>query len=221
MPYARVIACQYQTDFAAFMKPNQSVMEDLAIGLLLSLQRIRSNLPFHVSVQVSSPVCTPLECHSCVIAMYQIRPLLFVAHSIGGTLIKQVGLLYGRHVTFGLISREALNISHLSPEQALHAISVATQGIVFLGTPHRNDRQFSIGLVTAMAVRAESLDLNNEVLDVIKRDPIFELSNIYFQEYLEKREHSVHVASFYEQRHLFPPVRCLGSWQCAFNKLLE
>ena len=69
MPYARIIACHYQTDFAAFTKPNQNVMGDLAIGLLLSFLRIRSNLP-------------------------SIRPLLFIAHSIGGTLIKQVGLVH-------------------------------------------------------------------------------------------------------------------------------
>jgi hypothetical protein len=63
MPYARVIACHYQTDFAAFMKPDQDVMQDLAIGLLLSLLKTRSDLPSYVSVQVSSSVHINLECH--------------------------------------------------------------------------------------------------------------------------------------------------------------
>jgi hypothetical protein len=56
MPFARVIACHYQTDFGAFMKPNQTVMQDLAIQVLLSLLRVRSNLLPHVSGQVNSAV---------------------------------------------------------------------------------------------------------------------------------------------------------------------
>jgi len=38
------------------MKPNQTVMQDLAIQLLLSLLRVRSNLLPQVSAQVSSAV---------------------------------------------------------------------------------------------------------------------------------------------------------------------
>ncbi|KDR69837.1 hypothetical protein GALMADRAFT_912099 [Galerina marginata CBS 339.88] len=50
--HARVIACHYPTNFAAFMKPDQAVMEDLAISLLVSLARTRSDLG--VALQVSS-----------------------------------------------------------------------------------------------------------------------------------------------------------------------
>jgi len=103
----------------------------------------------------------------------------------------------------------------------MHAISIATQGIIFLGTPHKNDGKFSVGQITAMAVRAGSPDLNDEVVEVIKRDPVFECFNNTFQEYLEKREHPVHVVSFYEQRNRFRPVRCLDSWQSSFYKPLE
>ena len=89
----------------------------------------------------------------------------------------------------------------------MHAISIATQGIIFLGTPHRSDGKFSVGEIIAMAVRTESPDLDTEVVEAIKRDPVFELFNSTFQEYLEKREHPVHVVSFYERRTLFRPVR--------------
>ena len=99
----------------------------------------------------------------------------------------------------GLIDHEALNISHLSLEQAMHTISIATQGIIFLGTPHRNDKKFSVGQIAAMAVRAVSPNLDNEVVEVIGQDPAFEIFNNTFQEYLEKRENPVHVVSFYEQ----------------------
>ena len=145
-------------------------------------------------------------------SMYQVRPLLFVAHSIGGTLVKQVGFLNRLRVTFGLIAQEALNISHLSSLQPMHAISVATQGIIFLGTPHKNDGKFSIGQITAMAVRARCPDLDDKVVDVIKRDPVFDHFNSTFQEYLEKREPLVQVISFYEKGSLLSrPVRCLDS----------
>jgi len=103
----------------------------------------------------------------------------------------------------------------------MHAISIATQGIIFLGTPHKSDGKLSVGQIVAMAVRAGSPDLDAEVLEVIKRDPVFELFNSTFQEHLGKRERPVHVVSFYEQQGLFRPVRCLDSWQCSFHILFE
>ena len=45
LPYARVIEYHYQTDFAAFLRPDQSAMYDMAIKFLLSLLKIRANLP--------------------------------------------------------------------------------------------------------------------------------------------------------------------------------
>ena len=94
----------------------------------------------------------------------------------------------------------------------MHAISIATQGIIFLGTPHKNDGKLSIGQITAMAVRAGSPDLDDKVEEVIKRDPVFERINNTFQEYLEKREPLVQVVSFYEQGSVLSrPVRYLGS----------
>ena len=142
-------------------------------------------------------------------SMYQVRPLLFVAHSIGGTLVKQVGFLDRWSVTFGLIPQEALNISHLSSLQPMHAISVATQGIIFLGTPHKKDGKLSIGQITAKAVRARCPDLDDKMVEVIKRDPVFDHFNSTFQEYLEKREPLVQVISFYEKGSLLSrPVRC-------------
>jgi len=50
----------------------------------------------------------------------------------------------------------------------MHAISIATQGIIFLGTPHKSDGKFSVGQIAAMAVHAGSPDLDAEVLEVIK-----------------------------------------------------
>jgi hypothetical protein len=44
LPYARVIAYHYQTNFTSFLH-NQTVMHDLAITFLLALLKIRSILP--------------------------------------------------------------------------------------------------------------------------------------------------------------------------------
>ena len=94
----------------------------------------------------------------------------------------------------------------------MHAISDETQGIIFIGTPHTNDGKRSVGKIAAMAVRAGFPNLDDEVEEIIKQDPAFELFNNTFQEYLEKREHSVHVVSFYEeQQNLCRAVRYLDS----------
>jgi hypothetical protein len=103
----------------------------------------------------------------------------------------------------------------------MHAISIATQGIIFLGTPHRSDGRFSVGQIVAMAVRAGSPDLDDEIVEVIRQDLVFELFNSTFQDYLEKREPPVHVVSFYEQRGLRRPVSSSDSCQCSFHILLE
>ena len=52
LPHARIIAYNYQTDFAAFLQDNQTVLFDQASQFLLSLIDVRANLPSHQSVSV-------------------------------------------------------------------------------------------------------------------------------------------------------------------------
>jgi hypothetical protein len=91
----------------------------------------------------------------------------------------------------------------------MHGISIATQGIIFFGTPHRRDRRSSVGVITAKAVRSGFPSITGDVVKAIGRDSSLEYINNTFQDYLEKREPPVHIVSFYERRRKFYTVRYL------------
>jgi 2-polyprenyl-3-methyl-5-hydroxy-6-metoxy-1,4-benzoquinol methylase len=104
---------------------------------------------------------------------------------------------------------QLLNISHLAMGQAaMRAISMETRGILFFGTPHRSDGSSSVGKITAQSVRAVFPDLIPSVAKAIAQDPALEHINTTFQDFLDKREHEVHIVSFYEKKRFSPSVCC-------------
>ena len=54
LPHAKIIAYNYQTDFAAFLQDDQTVLSNRASQFLLSLINVRATLPSHKSVSVVS-----------------------------------------------------------------------------------------------------------------------------------------------------------------------
>lgn len=50
LPYARIIAYNYETDFTVFMKSGQSLMVDLANEFLLSLLKVRHGVSSNIGV---------------------------------------------------------------------------------------------------------------------------------------------------------------------------
>ena len=62
-------------------------MVDLVNEFLLSLLKVRHGVSLDIGVSCTFLVCTVLTYKH----KPQPRPILFIAHSIGGTLIKQVG----------------------------------------------------------------------------------------------------------------------------------
>jgi hypothetical protein len=108
-----------------------------------------------------------------------------------------------------LVVSQLLNISHLAKGQAsMHAISKQTRGVVFFGTPHRNDGSRDVGKIAAQSIRAGFPKLANAVAKAIERDLSFEHINITFQDFLDKRDHPLRIVSFYEKWCLYPQVRC-------------
>lgn len=88
------------------------------------------------------------------------EPIIFVAHSLGGILVKE-GLHWSK--------------SHISPRyQQLHH---CTRQVIFLGVPHRGSEMASMGVALARLADASlldtnkplvsSLDVENELLDRI------------------------------------------------------
>ncbi|KAL3299673.1 NAD(P)-binding domain protein [Colletotrichum asianum] len=79
----------------------------------------------------------------------QRRPVIFVAHSLGGLLVKEV-----------------LRRSHYSDETELRDIIMSTKGVMFLGTPHRGSQELAKLGETVRSIAAFTLriDSNSELL---------------------------------------------------------
>ncbi|TLD25152.1 hypothetical protein PspLS_05891 [Pyricularia sp. CBS 133598] len=82
------------------------------------------------------------------------RPLIFVAHSLGGIVVKKALIMaYMEHVNYG-------------------DIVDSTIGIVFMGTPHRGSDLASWGLILTSLINSASLGtgINKELLKTLKVD---------------------------------------------------
>ncbi|KAL3480031.1 hypothetical protein BJX99DRAFT_254916 [Aspergillus californicus] len=112
------------------------------------------------------------------------RPIIFIAHSLGGILIK-----------------EALVQAKLG--NTCGSIRTATYGIAFFGTPHRGSHLAKMGETVAKAVRAFLRTPNNTFINALKEDDLYanELS-ANFQQLLEDYKY----INFYETL----PLRSLG-----------
>jgi hypothetical protein len=116
------------------------------------------------------------------------RPLIFVAHSWGGVLVK--GLLLRRG--FFLLS------SQFSSEYS--QLYESTKGVVFIGTPHRQGQYSWQGLATQLAIFA--LHSPPQQLEKLRREfgPHIE-ENFEITEYeFLKRDAEFKIHSFYETR---------------------
>ncbi|KAL4790654.1 hypothetical protein BDV19DRAFT_372080 [Aspergillus venezuelensis] len=115
---------------------------------------------------------------------YETRPIIFIAHSLGGIVVK-----------------EALVQAKLG--HTYQSIQAATYGIVFFGTPHRGSHLAKLGETLAKAVRAFLRTPNNTFINALKENDLYanELS-ANFQQLLEDYKY----INFYETL----PLRSLG-----------
>ena len=77
-----------------------------------------------------------------------LRPLIFVAHSLGGLLVKQALV-------------ESMKQERDGQEHRLHT---ACSAVIFFGTPHRGSPDASLGLILTNMIKASGLDVNNSIL---------------------------------------------------------
>ncbi|KAL6236379.1 hypothetical protein BDW75DRAFT_239330 [Aspergillus navahoensis] len=120
-----------------------------------------------------------LERQDCVT-----RPIIFIAHSLGGIVVK-----------------EALVQAKLG--HTYQSIRIATYGIAFFGTPHRGSHLAKLGEILGKAVRAFLRTPNNTFINALKENDLYanELS-ANFGQLLEDYKY----INFYETL----PLRSLG-----------
>ena len=116
------------------------------------------------------------------------RPIIFVAHSLGGIIVKRA-LVEAKH------------------DDTYQDIRKATYGIAFFGTPHQGGNFATLGDVAASIVRGVLLNPKNSFMEALKRDSLF--SQTLIDDFRHRLE-DYHILSFYETL----PMGSLGlvSW---------
>ncbi|EXL39953.1 hypothetical protein FOCG_17455 [Fusarium oxysporum f. sp. radicis-lycopersici 26381] len=157
IPRCRVMTFGYDSKLA-FSK-SQSGVEAFAQDLLNRLRVVRSSSE----------------------ASARNRPLVFIAHSLGGIVVKK-----------------ALIIAHNGSEVYIPILK-STTGIVFLGTPHRGSDLVPWGILLSNLVRVTSIGRNirKELLHTLSKDSdtLMEISKQFLQ-----RATSLRIMSFVEQQ---------------------
>jgi hypothetical protein len=104
------------------------------------------------------------------------RPIIFVAHSLGGIIVKQA------------LVEAKLN-------GAFETIRDATYGIAFFGTPHQGGNFAELGDIVASIVRVALRNVKNTFMEALKKDsPLLGTLTDDFRHQLE----DYYVLSFYE-----------------------
>jgi predicted alpha/beta hydrolase family esterase len=114
------------------------------------------------------------------------RHLVFIAHSLGGILVKEV-----------------LRRSQTDPDERIKKIFTSTTGVFFFGTPHRGSKDWaSFGEgVAGMACRLLGMDMNNQVIHaLLPSSPELELCQESFTTQWATRGNSLVVRTFQESK---------------------
>jgi hypothetical protein len=114
------------------------------------------------------------------------RDLVFIAHSLGGILVKEV-----------------LRRSEVDPDQKITKIFRSTTGVFFFGTPHRGSRDwasFGEGIAT-VAGRILGVDVNTQVIHaLLPSGPELEICRESFANQWVKRGDNLTVRTFQESK---------------------
>lgn len=161
VPKARIIMFGYNTNITeGYHAAHQGNIFSHARDLLYGLEAKRRNVPD--------------------------RDLVFIAHSLGGILVKEV-----------------LRRSEADPDAKIRKIFSSTTGIFFFGTPHRGSKDWaSFGEgVAGVAGRLLGVDTNNQVIHaLLPSGPELELCRESFAIQWVKRGDGLTVRAFQESR---------------------
>ncbi|RMJ08730.1 hypothetical protein CDV36_011652 [Fusarium kuroshium] len=132
------------------------------------------------------------------------RPIIFVAHSLGGLVVKRM-------------------LGESQPRDALYSIRLFTRGIIFLGTPHRASRWKDHGYKILKALEENGVKSNIELRTVFQpASSILEETHTSFMDWLMPRngkfwerngnisKPKVYIASFYEDLPMIEELTGMG-----------
>lgn len=128
LPYARLLAWGYDAYVVQASVASENRLSDHAANLLIDLTNDRTS-------------CDATN-----------RPLIFVAHSLGG-----------------LVCKEAILLSRNNPESHLCSVFEYTTGIVFMGTPHRGSWMADWTNIPASSLRVIK-STNKSLLQVLRTE---------------------------------------------------
>lgn len=110
------------------------------------------------------------------------RPLIFIAHSLGGIVVKDA---------LGQSRTESTFLKEILP---------ATRGVIFLGTPHKGSKSASLGKIAFELSRVFFKDPNMQILRSLEvGSEVLERTSRSFEQVLADRKVQVH--SFWEELH--------------------
>ena len=126
------------------------------------------------------------------------RDLIFIAHSLGG-----------------IITKEVLRLSHTDFDEAVNKISNCTTGVFFFGTPHRGSKNWaSFADDFIVIARILGMDVNSANLKVLVPVDAVEQSHSYFMSLWTKNQDRLTVRTFQESKAVW------GTGLGGFNKLV-
>ncbi len=132
------------------------------------------------------------------------RPLILVAHSLGG-----------------LVCKEAILLSRDSPEPHLRRIFDCTKGVVFMGTPHKGSWMANWAKIPVSALGLVK-SVNKPLLEVLEtRNEFVESIQSKFMEMLRQRQNegdkAIGIACFLEEL----PLPVVGQVVCKVSAILD
>jgi hypothetical protein len=161
LPKARILMFGYDTNITrGYAAANQNNIFSHAKDLLYGLEAKRRKAPS--------------------------RDLVFIAHSLGGIIVKEV-----------------LRRSEVDPDPKLVKVFESTTGVFFFGTPHRGSRDWaSFGEgISSIASRVIGLDVNSQIIHaLLPSGPELELCRESFTTQWVKRGDKLTVRTFQESK---------------------
>ncbi|KAF8541800.1 hypothetical protein BDD12DRAFT_803421 [Trichophaea hybrida] len=131
-----------------------------------------------------------------------VRPLIFVSHSLGGIIVKQVGIFNLYILAKKLLTGMQALIKAQHNRLVYGTIKDATKGLMFFGTPHRGGNGVSFGKIAARIARCLSGSSSNNILFALEKSSVLtKQADEAFRSQLEDYQ----IVSFFEtkKRRLF------------------